>query len=141
MAGSIKLSPKHGLNPMMGVCFWCGEPDGTIALMGKIGGRGKDDEAPRYGVVSYEPCDKCKEGMAKGITLTEVSVEPMDDNQPPIQDGFYPTGRWLVVSEEYVRRCWPEDMAADVLKKRKCFVQEGILASMIGNGGDGHEDE
>lgn len=131
MAGSIKLSPKHGLNPMMGVCFWCGEPDGTIVLMGKIGGRGKDEEAPRYGVVSYEPCDKCKEGMAKGITLIEASTEPT--GYLSMQENVYPTGRWMVVTEDYVRRCWPDDMVIDILKKRKCFVQEGILASMIGN--------
>ena len=30
---SIRLHPKHGVNPTTGQCFWCGEPDGTIALL------------------------------------------------------------------------------------------------------------
>ena len=54
----IRLSDKHGVNPTMGVCMWCGEPTGEIALLGKLKG---DVEAPRYSTLSYEPCDKCKE--------------------------------------------------------------------------------
>ena len=28
----IKLSPKHGLNPTIPVCFWCGEERNEVAL-------------------------------------------------------------------------------------------------------------
>ena len=46
----IKLSPKHGLNPTIPVCFWCGEERNEVALLGRIGdGRKHEDfEAPRY---------------------------------------------------------------------------------------------
>ena len=33
----IKLSPKHGLNPTIPVCFWCGEERNEVALLGHIG--------------------------------------------------------------------------------------------------------
>ena len=44
----IKLSPKHGLNPTIPVCFWCGEERNEVALLGHIGdGRKHEDfEAP-----------------------------------------------------------------------------------------------
>lgn len=42
---SIKLSPKHGVNPTIPVCFFCGKPKNEIALMGRMGGK-EDIEAP-----------------------------------------------------------------------------------------------
>lgn len=52
----IKLSPKHGLNPTIPVCFWCGEERNEVALLGHIGdGRKHEDfEAPRHMVIDYE---------------------------------------------------------------------------------------
>ena len=34
----IKLSPKHGLNPTMPVCFWCGKEKNEVAhiLINKV---------------------------------------------------------------------------------------------------------
>lgn len=42
---SIKISPKHGVNPTIPVCFFCGKPKNEIALMGRMGGK-EDIEAP-----------------------------------------------------------------------------------------------
>ena len=100
--GSIKLSPKHGLNPTIPVCFFCGGLKNEIVLCGKI--NRKDTEAPMNMVIDYEPCDKCKEQWNKGIPLIECASEPID-NRPPIQvfkDGLelYPTGRCVVVTLE-----------------------------------------
>ena len=49
----IKLSPKHGLNPTIPVCFWCGEERNEVALLGHSGdGRKHEDfEAPRHMVI------------------------------------------------------------------------------------------
>lgn len=66
---SIPLSPKHGVNPSLIKCFWCGKDKG-VALLGKLKG---DAEAPREIVPDPEPCDACKATMAKGVTLLEVS--------------------------------------------------------------------
>ena len=35
MSKGIKLSPKHGVNPSMDLCFWCGQPKGLI-LCGRM---------------------------------------------------------------------------------------------------------
>ena len=37
MRMALKLSPKHGLNPTISVCFWCGEEKDESALLGHIG--------------------------------------------------------------------------------------------------------
>jgi hypothetical protein len=47
MKGDIKLSPQHGVNPSIGVCFYCGEDSGEIILPGRLKG---DVEAPRRAV-------------------------------------------------------------------------------------------
>ena len=33
---SIKLSPKHGLNPTIATCFYCGKDKNELILAGKI---------------------------------------------------------------------------------------------------------
>lgn len=111
MSKNIRLSPEHGLNPTMGICMWCGEPTNEIALLGKLP---KDAEAPRYSVVSYEPCDKCKETWNKGIALIECS-EARPDNRPPFTKNVYgnevyPTGRFIVLSVEGVKHFFDRDM-------------------------------
>ena len=67
MPGSIPLSPKHGVNPGMGLCFYCGEPVEVILY----GRQPQDAEAPRYNIVSLEPCAKCAELMKQGIFFLE----------------------------------------------------------------------
>ena len=36
MSKSIRLSPAHGVNPTIPICFWCGNEKNEIALMGKL---------------------------------------------------------------------------------------------------------
>lgn len=102
MSKSIRLSEKHGVNPTLGVCFWCGEDTGEIALLGYMG-KG-DPEAPRRTVLNYDPCPKCKELWKQGTALIEVSDVPRNDGQPAIQKGYYPTGRYSVIKTEAAQR-------------------------------------
>ena len=52
---SIPISPKHGVNPSLGLCFYCTKPKEVILF-----GRMKEDaEAPRQVVSNMDPCDKC----------------------------------------------------------------------------------
>ena len=44
MSKGIQVSPKHGLNPTIPVCFWCGKERGEVALLGRLPG---DAEAPK----------------------------------------------------------------------------------------------
>ena len=60
MSDSIKLSPKYGVNPTIPCCFFCGKEKNEIALLGKVGKRDEDIEAPMHMVIDYEPCDECR---------------------------------------------------------------------------------
>lgn len=74
MNNSIRLSPKYGVNPTMPLCFFCGQPTGEIALLGMLK---KDVEAPKYMLLNYEPCDKCKEARKQGVTRICVTAPPL----------------------------------------------------------------
>ena len=95
----MKLSPKHGLNPTISVCFFCGRDKDEILISGYLKG---DAEAPKRAVANYEPCDECKKQMGRGTLVIEVSTE--DNGVPPIQEGAWPTGRWCVISHESCKR-------------------------------------
>lgn len=88
----MKLSPKHGLNPTISVCFFCGQDKGEIIISGYLKG---DAEAPKRAIANYEPCDECKKQMSRGTLVIEVSTE--DNGAPHIQEGAWPTGRWCVI--------------------------------------------
>lgn len=104
---SIRLSENHGVNPSLGLCFWCGEEDGTLLLLGRLP---NDAEAPRKVCASYEPCDKCTAGMAQGITLMEAT-----------QDG--PTGRYVVLKEQAILQIFePGETREATLQKRKAYM-------------------
>lgn len=102
----LQLSKKHGANPAIDVCFWCGAEKGII-LLGKL----KDDaEAPKYLITDYEPCEKCRETFEQGMFIFEATTYPQspgcppamhcdDPNQPPA----YPTGRFIVVPVELLK--------------------------------------
>lgn len=98
----IRISEKHGVNPSLTVCFWCGEHTG-IALLGKLPG---DKEAPKEIIADYEPCDKCKEQWNKGIPIIEVSASPKNEAQMPISNNngiaYYPTGCVAVIKEQAI---------------------------------------
>ena len=110
---SIKLSPKHGVNPTMGRCMWCGKPTGEIAMLGKLPG---DAEAPKYSTLSYEPCDECKEVWQKGVTFIECSYERKDERPAFTKDTAgeeaYPTGRFIVITEEAANHLFVGDFKA-----------------------------
>ena len=101
MSNEVKLSKKHGVNPTLCKCFFCGKDKG-IALLGQIDKA--DSEAPKECIMDYEPCDECQENMSLGVTVIEVSDQRPLDNRPPMkaQGGVevYPLGRWGVLSEE-----------------------------------------
>ena len=110
MTDSIKLSSKHGVNPCIPICFFCGEQKNEIALLGELP---NDAEAPKNLLLDYIPCDSCQSVMDEGVTVIEVDTTPNFDNQPPIQDDLYPTGRYLVLKVEAANRIfhWNEHKA------------------------------
>jgi len=107
---NIRLSPKYGLNPTIPICFWCGESKDEIACLGRIGNarKGEDFEAPKYSVIDFEPCEKCKEGMALGFSVFEATEEPNEFCDREIQPGVYPTGRMFVIKNEVADKVFPK---------------------------------
>lgn len=106
MKDSITLSPAHGVNPSVTICFWCGADTG-VALLGRIDKQ--DSEAPRTIVLGLEPCDTCKEQWNQGYTIIETTTAPPHERSIPIGrddrgNDVYPTGRWVVITLEAAAR-------------------------------------
>ena len=129
----IKLSPKYGVNPTIPVCFWCGEERGEIAFLGHIGdGRKHEDiEAPRHAVIDYEPCGKCRCNMSQGFTLVEATQRPNGRTSIPAQSGIYPTGNYVVVKPEAIRRIFGDESAK---AGGKAYVDSAVFQNMFARG-------
>lgn len=86
---SIKLSPKHGVNPSILHCECCGEEYG-VALLGRLKG---DEEAPRD--IFQGLCNSCKSVIDNGgVMIIEVRDGEKGDNP-------YRTGRIVGVSKDF----------------------------------------
>lgn len=91
------MKTEKCLDVGMGVCFWCGEP--FCITIGKQFTTCDKQYDKKYLFVGYEPCDKCKKDMEKGLTIIEVQDKPITTNQPEIQKEIYPTSQWWVVDK------------------------------------------
>ena len=126
MSKGIKVSPKHGLNPTIPVCFWCGKQKNEIALMGHM----KDDiEAPKNMVLDYVPCEECQSHMAMGVAVLEASDHPNTEGQPPMQKGVYPTSRFVVVTTECADRVF--NAYAPWSEGKKVFVDSDVFSHFL----------
>lgn len=122
---SIKLSPKHGLNPSVMLCFLCGEPSG-VAIPGQLRPErnkageitNSDPEAPREAVWDYEPCSKCSDLMTQGVMLIEVDESKTTDKNNP-----YRTGSMCVIKDDALSRIMKDgDLRDTVLRRRAAFI-------------------
>ena len=132
MSKGIEISPKHGLNPTIPVCFWCGKEKNEIALLGRIREKTKrnsDIEAPRRMVIDYEPCDECMKMWESGVAVLEVQETPIMPNQPEIQKGLYPTSRYVVMTVEGADRVFPQH--APWSKGQKVFVDSTVFSHFL----------
>lgn len=134
MSKSIKLSPKHGVNPTIPVCFWCGKEKNEVALLGRIGGK-EDIEAPKNMVLDFEPCDECASKMALGITCMECTDKPNPSCNAQLAESclpsrIYPTGRYMVIKKEAAERIFGETV--DFKKHQKVFVDSVAYQSLFG---------
>lgn len=112
---SIRLSEKHGLNPAIPLCYFCGEAKNELILAGRMKG---DQEAPRAAVWDRNPCGKCRELMNQGIIFISVRDTEKEGTANP-----YRTGGFAVITEEAMRRfVQPPEMADKVAKWRVCFI-------------------
>ena len=96
MDKGIRISEKHGLNPTMGVCFYCGKHTGEIALLGRLP---DDKEAPKEMILNYSPCEECQKLFTQGVLIVEVTETDATTHQPEIREGYVPTGRHVVLKD------------------------------------------
>ena len=127
--GEIRLDPKHGVNPSIGVCFYCQEDDGTVVLPGMLKGGG---EAPHRAVWTKEPCPTCKGHMAHGVIL--IAVRDGESGENP-----YRTGPWVVISENWVNRVVKPPMRESLLSRRVAFIEDAVWAQLGLPRGAAHE--
>lgn len=122
--GDIRLSKKYGVNATIPSCFWCGQLKNEIALMGHIGDgrKGEDFEVPMGIVLDYVPCESCEQKMNLGVTVMEASMAPTSANQPEMQKGIYPTGRWSVIKSDAADRIFGEQLNGH----NKVFVDQDV---------------
>jgi hypothetical protein len=114
---SIRISPEHGVNPSIAVCFFCGKDKGLV-MLGKLKG---DAKAPKRAIYDYTPCEECAAKMKQGTTVIECVRE---DNQTlPIQEGAWPTGRWCVMPKEASEKLFKNNSSSVVLLEDKLYEQ------------------
>ena len=112
---SIPISPKHGLNPTIPVCAWCGQPKNEIALLGKIKGT-NDAQAPMHCILDYEPCEECAKQWSTGVAILEVTLKKPNPYRPPMQkdkgNDLYPTMRMVVITPESAEKIFEQPFEA-----------------------------
>lgn len=137
MSDEVKLSPKHGVNPTIPICFWCGKEKNEVALLGQI--NKEDTEAPKRVIMDYEPCEQCKELFSMGIHIIGVSTEPIVETMFPIVNDdnikLYPTGSMFVSTEEWVTSFLTannqQSMLENVLSSRVLMLPDTIVTEII----------
>lgn len=111
----MRISHKHGVNPSLSQCFYCGGDKNEVVLAGLMKG---DREAPRKAVWSMEPCDQCAHFMKEGVILIEVDEAKSTDRQNP-----HRAGAWVVIKDEAIKRIvTTPELAEDILRKRVAFL-------------------
>lgn len=138
MSDSIKLSPKHGLNTFIPICFWCGQEKSMLCIPGRIDKA--DSKAPKNMIVDYEPCDKCKELFSHGIHLIGCTKEPRFKNMKPLaivdNQSWYPTGTHAVVPADFLvevllKPNGDEDRLEEITKMGKLILEEDTCLQVV----------
>jgi hypothetical protein len=130
----IPISKKHGLNPSISLCFWCGEECG-IALLGRLP---DDIKAPKHCLLDYTPCKNCQKIFKQGGLIVECDTKPLSSlsGQPPIQDNLYPTGRFAVLKLESLKHLVSQLTLSDerkqsILKQNRLIVSTEFFSTYI----------
>lgn len=122
MNDTIWLHQEYGVNPTIKVCFWCQQETGEILLLGAA----YKKQAPMRMVTDYEPCKKCKEIFAQGITLIEAFQT---------LKGPEPTGNHWVITEEAAKRIFNGGVYEDVLHHKRAWIdrEDAIKLGLLQN--------
>ena len=121
---NMYLHKKHGLNPTMDTCFYCGQAKDILLIGAKVSKFQEADLADstgkmnmQIGVMNMEPCGKCAEYMKQGIIL----ISCKDDKDPK---NPYRTGGWVVIKEEALNKMIDTELFEDIKKRRFVFMPD-----------------
>jgi hypothetical protein len=123
--GDIKLSKKHGLQPVIPLCLYCGEQKDEIRLYGAEGDKlaefmgYKDGALPMSMHIpgDLDPCTKCKD--TGNIYIVVVNKE----------EGSIVTA--VSTAEEQIKKLInDEDKVRDILNKRVVLVDPETALSI-----------
>lgn len=133
MKPHVFLHPKHGINPTIAVCAWCGEDRGEVAMLG----RSIPGQALQRTILDYMPCETCKADMQKGIAFIEVDSAEKLKRPPLAPDGTMsvvaPTGRWLVLSNEAFEKLpLSEESKNGIVDAGRCILEVGLFEAWFG---------
>jgi len=134
---SIRISAQHGVNPSVGLCFFCQEAK-EVVLLGAMSPARRDAlfgpghsspndtqysaEAPHEAIYNMEPCATCDSFMRQGIIL--ISVDPDQSGEDHLNP--WRTGGWCVVTEDAVKRWFTGTMLNSVMHRRFAFVEDKV---------------
>ena len=114
MSKSIKLSPKHGVNPSVTHCECCGKEIG-VALFGRLKGV---VEAPRD--VAMGLCDDCQKVIdQQGLIIIEVKDGESRKNP-------YRTGRLVGITKDAKERMFKN------INSSICYMEQSMFQPMFG---------
>ena len=123
----LVLSDKHGMNPTIAVCFFCGQSKDEIILTGRAGEKiakkaGHPDGAmPMYSCVDKVPCETCAKYMENGIIVIETEDNPVNREYPER------TGNMWVMGEKILARILDGKTAKAALETRAVFVERSVV--------------
>jgi hypothetical protein len=120
---------KFQVLPTIPICFWCGQkrsevlkidPKSLRIPLSKI----KQGEII-YSLIDYIPCTSCKTRQEQGIFVFELDYKPFM-GQIPLNNKYYPTGKWLVITPQDLKNRIPDKLYQKVLKIKTLgvFVNE-----------------
>jgi hypothetical protein len=150
---SIRVSQEHGVNPSLGLCFYCRKAK-EVVLLGamspqrreKLFGPGHESysdtpysaEAPREAVYNMEPCDECTNWMKQGVIL--ISYDPAKTEEGARDP--WRTGGWVVLRDEAISRVLDGNIRDQILEKRFSFVEDEVWnkLGLPRGAADGEED-
>ena len=135
----LRLHSKHGLNPTMTNCYFCGEPS-EILLVGNAVNQFKkagvhvseDGRMPHeIGAINTTPCQKCEEYMKKGIMLISIRDGEGKEVEQATKEKRIPTpyrtGKICVMTEKgFLKIPMPKTLQKQVLRARFLFVPDTI---------------
>lgn len=135
----INLSPKHGVNPVLLSCFFCGG-DAGLMMVGKVSrkklidqmgidpsmidGHG-DDVTIRGRICDGSICSRCEEVKEKAIFIVQVRDGEEGERKNPFR-----TGKMVAIKEEAAERMFQPAFFEAVKKSRMAYCPESAWRNL-----------